>query len=172
MPALKSCCCGADGCYVGKASQMGSATVEFALVFVPLIAFVFLMLNTAWVIFARATLQHAAREGVRYGVTGQTLSSSQCLAASIQQVVQQNAFGFIPAGQAASMVVVTYYSPTTLAVQTGSGATAGGNVVQVSISGLNVASFTPIWRSASPISLYASASDVLESPPNGILPCP
>jgi Flp pilus assembly protein TadG len=157
---------------VGKASRKGSATVEFALVFVPLIAFVFLMLNTAWVIFARATLQHAAREGVRYGVTGQTLSSSQCLGASIQQVVQQNAFGFIPSGQQGSMVSVTYYSPATLAVQTGSAATAGGNVVQVSISGLNVATFTPIWRSASPISLYASASDVLESPPNGILPCP
>jgi Flp pilus assembly protein TadG len=138
---------------------------------VPLFAFLFLLFSTAWVIFARSTLQNAVREGVRFGVTGQTLGSS-CLGSSIQQVVYQYSFGFIPASMAAAEVQVTYYNPTTLAAISGTGATAGGNVLQVSVSGLSVNSFAPVWHSASPINLSASASDVLESPPNGILPCP
>ena len=135
-------------------------------------AFVFLLMDTAWVIFARSTLQHAAREGVRFGVTGQIKAPASCLGDSVREVVVANAFGFVPSNSSSSMVTVTYYNPNTLAVETGSGATAGGNVIQVSISGLNFKSFAPVWRSASLISLVASASDVLESPPNGILPCP
>jgi Flp pilus assembly protein TadG len=165
----------ADEYYVACASpsrsQAGSATVEFGLVMVPLFAFLFLLFSTAWVVFARATLQNAVREGVRFGVTGQTLGAS-CLGSSIQQVVYQYAFGFIPASKLATEVTVTYYNPSTLAVISGSGSTAGGNVLQVSVSGLSVSSFAPVWRSSSPINLSASASDVLESPPNGILPCP
>jgi hypothetical protein len=151
---------------------VGSTTVEFALVLIPLMAFVFLLMDTSWLIFARSTLQHAAREGVRFGVTGQVIAPATCLGDSIRQVVVANSFGFIPASAAGSMVTITYYSPSTLNVITGSGATGGGNVLQVSISGLNIKSFAPVWHSASPISLVASASDVLESPPNGILPCP
>jgi hypothetical protein len=135
-------------------------------------AFVFLLMDTSWIIFARATIQHAAREGVRFGVTGQVVAPATCLGNSIRQVVVANAFGFVPSSKSASMVTVTYYDPATLTVETGAGSTAGGNVIQVSISGLNIKSFAPVWRSSSPISLVANASDVLESPPNGILPCP
>jgi Flp pilus assembly protein TadG len=153
-------------------SELGSATVEFGLVLLPLMAFVFLLMDTAWLIFARATLQHAAREGVRFGVTGRVVAPASCLGDSIRQVVVTNAFGFVPGSQSASMVTITYYNPSTLAVVTGSGSTAGGNVIQVSIANLNIPTLAPVWRSASPITLGASASDVLESPPNGILPCP
>ncbi len=146
--------------------------MEFGLVLLPLLAFMFLLMDTSWVIFARATLQHAAREGVRFGVTGQIAPPATCLGDSIRQVVVTNAFGFVPSSQAASMVAVTYYNPSTLAVETGAGSTAGGNVIQVSISGLTIHSLAPVWHSANPINLGASASDVLESPPNGILPCP
>lgn len=135
-------------------------------------AFVFLLMDTTWVIFARATLQHAAREGVRFGVTGQVQAPAACLGDSVRQVVAANSFGFVPSSSSSSMVTVTYYNPNTLAVVTGSGATAGGNVIQVSIAGVNIPSFAPVWRSSSPIALAASSSDVLESPPNGILPCP
>jgi len=161
------------GLFTGaKGSEGGSTTVEFALVLIPLLAFVFLLMDTSWLIFARATLQHAAREGVRFGVTGQIVAPATCLGDSIRQVVITNAFGFVPSSKAASMVTITYYNPSTLAVETGSGSTAGGNVLQVAITGLNIASLAPVWRSASPISLGAAAADVLESPPNGILPCP
>jgi hypothetical protein len=152
--------------------EKGSTTVEFGLVLIPLMAFVFLLMDTTWVIFARATLQHAAREGVRFGVTGQIQAPATCLGDSVREVVVTNSFGFVPSSASSTMVAVTYYNPNTLAVISGSGATAGGNVIQVSISGLNIPSFAPVWRSSSPISLAASSSDVLESPPNGILPCP
>lgn len=152
--------------------ERGSTTVEFAIVLIPLFAFTFLLMDTAWVIFARATLQHAAREGVRFGVTGQILAPATCLGDSIREVVVANSFGFVPASMSSSMVTVTYYNPADLSVQTGNGATAGGNVIAVSISGLSLKSLAPVWHSASPISLVANASDVLESPPNGILPCP
>jgi hypothetical protein len=109
---------------------------------------------------------------VRFGVTGQIQPPAACLADSVREVVVANSFGFVPSSAAASMVTVTYYNPNTLAVVTGTGATAGGNVIQVSISGLNVRSFASVWRSSGPISLAATSSDVLESPPNGILPCP
>ncbi len=146
--------------------------MEFGLVLIPLMAFIFLLMDTSWVIFARATLQHAAREGVRFGVTGQIVAPATCLGDSIRHVVVNNAFGFVTTSNAETQVAVTYYNPNTLAVVTGTGATAGGNVIQVSISGVNIKSFAPVWRSSSPISLAATASDVLESPPNGILPCP
>lgn len=146
--------------------------MEFALILLPLLAFTFLLMDASWLIFARATLQHAAREGVRFGVTGQIVSPASCLGDSIRQVVVANAFGFVPPSTAASMVAITYYNPDTLAVQTGNGSTAGGNVIQVSISGLNVSSLLPLWHSTNPITLGAAASDVLESPPNGIMPCP
>jgi len=153
-------------------NQQGSTTVEFGLVLLPLAAFIFLLMDTTWVLFARSTLQHAAREGVRFGVTGQIVAPATCLGDSIRQVVVTNAFGFVPANKAASMVSITYYNPSTLAIQTGAASTAGGNVVQVSISGLNLTSLAPLWRSANGVGLSASASDVLESPPYGILPCP
>lgn len=135
-------------------------------------AFVFLLMDTAWIIFARATLQHAAREGVRFGVTGQVLAPATCLADSVREVVIANAFGLVPGGRSSSMVTVTYYNPSTLAIETGAGSTAGGNVMQVSIAGLALKPLAPLWRSSNPLSLSAGASDVLESPPNGILPCP
>jgi Flp pilus assembly protein TadG len=153
-------------------AESGSALVEFSIALLPLVALLLFTVDVAWAIFARATLQHAVREGVRFAVTGQTLPGSACLGASVQQVVARNSFGFVPAARASSEVTVSYYSATDLSSVTGAGAPAGGNVVQVTISGVSIRSFGPIWRNVSPIPLSASASDVMESPPNGVLPCP
>ncbi len=154
------------------AGELGSTTVEFALVIIPLMALVFMLMDTAWLIFARATIQHAAREGVRFGVTGQILAPAACLGDSVREVVVANAFGFVTSSNSSSMVTVTYYNPATLIAVTGAGATAGGNVIEVTISGLNIKPFAPVWRTGSPVSLSATASDALEGPPNGIMPCP
>jgi Flp pilus assembly protein TadG len=135
-------------------------------------AILLFVIDVAWSIFARATLQNAVREGVRFAVTGQVLPGNTCLGTSVQQVVSQYSFGFITASNAANDVSVTYYSPTNLAQVTGTGATDGGNVVQVAITGVSIHSFGPLWRSITPIPLSAVASDVMESPPNGIPPCP
>jgi hypothetical protein len=153
-------------------AESGSTLVEFSFAFLPLIGLLLLTVDVGWAIFARATLQHAVREGVRFAVTGQILGGNSCLGPSVQQVVAKNSFGFIPANRASDYVAVTYYSPTDLSPISGLGGPAGGNVVQVSVSGISIRSFGPIWHSASPIPLDASASDVMESPPNGVAPCP
>ncbi len=135
-------------------------------------ALLLLTVDVAWSIFERATLQHAVREGVRFAVTGQILPGNSCLGSSVQQVVSQNSFGFVPAGKASDYVTVSYYLPTNLLPVTGAGGPAGGNVVQVSINGVKVHSFGPIFGSVSPVPLSVIASDVMESPPNGVVPCP
>jgi Flp pilus assembly protein TadG len=137
-----------------------------------LLALLFLTIDVAWSIFAKATLQHAVREGVRFAVTGQILPGNTCLGSSVQQVVAQNSFGFIPASQASQYVNVSYYSPTNLTPITGAGGAAGGNVVKVSVNGLQIKALGPLLRSASPIPITAVVSDVMESPPNGVIPCP
>ena len=75
-------------------------------------ALLLLTIDVAWSIFARATLQHAVREGVRFAITGQILPQSSCISDSVQQVVSKNSFGFIPASKAANYVTVSYLSPT------------------------------------------------------------
>jgi hypothetical protein len=153
-------------------SESGSTLIEFSVALLPLMALLLLTVDVAWSIFERATLQHAVREGVRFAVTGQILPGNSCLGPSIQQVVAQSSFGFIPASKASSFVTVGYYSPVDLSAVSGVGGPAGGNVVQVSIANVSVGSFGPIWRAITPIPLSAIASDVMESPPNGVTPCP
>jgi hypothetical protein len=78
--------------------------------------------------------------------------------------VHSASFGFVKA----SSVQVTYYSTSsgTLTQVTGSGADVGNNIIQVSVSGITVKSMGAILRTANPISLSATASDVIESNPS------
>lgn len=150
-------------------AETGSTMVEFSIVILPLLALVFLIMDCAWALFGRASLQHAAREGVRYAVTATPLPGS-CMNASIRQVVQQNSFGFVPAAAAASDIAVTYFNPITLKPVTGANSTAAGNVVQVSISNVSVTSIG-LWHGSTPLNLGAQAADVMEGNPSGP-PCP
>jgi len=153
-------------------SESGSVLTEFSFALLPTLALLFLTLDVGWSVFARATLQYAVREGVRFAVTGQILPGNSCLGSSVQQVVAQNSFGFIPASKAGTYVTVNYYSPTDLSQITGASGPSGGNVVQVSVNSVLVRSFGPLWHGVSPIPLSAVASDVMESPANGVPPCP
>jgi Flp pilus assembly protein TadG len=142
--------------------QRGSTLVEFGLVLIPLVALVLMIIDVGWVIFAQASLQEGAREGVRFGITGQLQSGCSGLDCSITKVVQQYSFGFV----ASSNVSIHYYSPSTLTDVTGQpGATAGGNIVEVVVSGVSVQSLGAIGRAASPVVLGATASDVMEAKP-------
>jgi Flp pilus assembly protein TadG len=150
-----------------RAIQKGSALIEFSFVLIPLLGFVFLIMDVAWGIFARAALQEAVREGVRFGVVGQALSGYTHLNPSIQQVVESFSFGFINSSNL-SNVTVTYYSPTTFAQITGSTGTTAGNIVQVSVSGISVLPMMPVYQSnggwkRQALSVSASAADVMES---------
>ncbi len=146
--------------------EEGSNLVEFSLVLLPLLAIIFLIMDSAWMIFAKASLQFAVRQGVRYAVTSQTMPGMG-QDASIKSVVQQNAMGFLSGSAGANEIAITYYNPTTL-VATNSN--AGGNVVQVAVSGVSVKPLAPVWRSGSPIVMSALSADVMESSPGGVPP--
>jgi Flp pilus assembly protein TadG len=149
-----------------KRRQRGSEIVEFGLTCLPLFGFIFLILDISWLIFAQVTLQSAVRDGVRYAVTGQTMSGLG-QDASIKSVVQNSAAGFLAGTTGASQIAINYYLPTTLASTTSN---AGGNIVEISITGFSLTPLGPILHSGSPVSISAVASDIVEPPANGIPP--
>jgi Flp pilus assembly protein TadG len=154
-----------------RSAERGAEMVEFNLVLIPMMMLIFLSVDIAWAIFAKASLQEAVREGVRFGVTG-TPPNGFCLDASIKKVVTAYSGGVLNASNQ-SAISIAYYSAsntgTNLAGQ--AGATAGGNILQVSVNGVSLKQLAPLFVSASPLSLSASATDVLESSPNNIPPC-
>jgi Flp pilus assembly protein TadG len=146
--------------------EKGSQLVEFSLVLLPMLALIFLTIDSAWMIFAKASLQFGVREGVRYAVTSQT-EPGMGQDASIRSVVQQNSFGFLNSSDALSKISITYYNPSTLAP---TNSNAGGNVVQVSVNGVLVSPLAPVWRSSDPLQVSVRSADVMESSPGGIPP--
>jgi Flp pilus assembly protein TadG len=148
-----------------KKLQRGSEIVEFGFVILPLFAFVFLIIDIAWALFAQSSLQYAACEGVRYAVTSQTMTGLG-QDASIRNVVISNAFGFVTAATS-SNISISYFNPTTLAATQSN---AGGNLVEIVISGVNVYPLGPIWRSKTALVLTARSTDIMEASPNGVAP--
>jgi Flp pilus assembly protein TadG len=147
--------------------QAGAAMVEMVFVLLPLLAIIFLLIDTAWMIFARASLQEAARQAVRFGITGQAPGG---LNAAIRLVAQQHSFGFITSANAATVVSIRYTAPSdSTTALSGCSATSGGNVLQVSISGVTLRPMAPLLRSNSPLSLSANSADAMEPGANS---CP
>ncbi|HEX4168218.1 MAG TPA: TadE/TadG family type IV pilus assembly protein [Bryobacteraceae bacterium] len=136
-------------------AEDGSEIVEFSLIILPLFGLIFLILAVGWVVFAKASLQYAVREGVRYAVTNQSTPN-------IQALVQQQSFGFLAGDAGLSKISVNYYTPNNLQ-QTNSN--QGGNLVEVSVSGVTVDPFGLKYFGLTPVTLSADSSDVMESAP-------
>lgn len=162
---------------VNRRLQAGSVFIEFGLVLIPLLALIYLLISMSWMFFAWASLQEGVREGVRFGVTGNPPTYTGLDAAIVQQV-KLCSFGFLKNAvldaSAAPSISVQYFTPTSFTNVTGqSGATVGGNVIEVSAS-VSVKSLVPIWQnrggplgSFSPwtITLNAISSDCMEGSP-------
>ncbi|HXM44360.1 MAG TPA: TadE/TadG family type IV pilus assembly protein [Bryobacteraceae bacterium] len=148
-----------------KDSQRGNAMLETSAIILLLLGLLFLVVDLSLALFTKATLQEAVKAGVRFAVTDQLASGQSYMNDSIVQVVQQNAMGMLNGSNGACKIAINYYNPTTGAASTGT----GGDVIEVSVTGY---SYTPIGilKSASPISITASSSDVLESCPLGGCP--
>jgi Flp pilus assembly protein TadG len=96
-----------------KQRQRGTEMLEFTLVILPVLGFVFLLLNVAWAVYSRATLQYAVSQGVRYAITSQTISGLG-QKDSIRTVVQRNAFGNLGANSTSpawANIQVHFYLP-------------------------------------------------------------
>src|SRR6185312_590295 len=143
--------------------QTGSEIIEFALVLLPLLAVSFMIMDLSWIFFAKSSLQYAAGAGVRYAVTNNNLSQD-----SIKAVVQQNAMGFLAGSTGLTKITINYYSPANPSgpTLTGAATTVGGNIVEISVQGVQINPLGLIWPGGpTALNLSASSTDVIESPP-------
>jgi Flp pilus assembly protein TadG len=133
-----------------------------------MMALLFGLLDIAFAIFVRNTLEFAVRQGVRYAVTSQTITG-QGHDNSIKTVVDKYAMGLLnkvsPGGNGISRISIDYYNPVSLAHLTGAGSNVGGNIVVVSATGLSWAWMVPLLRSAAPLQFSASSADIMEATP-------
>ena len=151
-----------------RRSERGSNLVEFPFVMLPLFGLCFAICDFGLAIFIQNTVQNAVREGVRYAITYQT-ASGFCQDASIKQAVQNASMGFV---SNPSYVSVTYYAPTDLSTPIASpGGNVGGNVVEVSVAGLQRQWMAPIYIAPSAYSVGGRSSDVMQATPNAGAPC-
>ena len=162
-----------------KRKQRGSEMMEFTLMLLPVLGFLFLLLDVAWAVYTQSVLQYAVAQGVRYAVTSLTMTGMG-QRASIQTVVQQNAFGRLSSNTSAAgtngwnSIYVDWYLPD----GTNEDGVVGGNgeqngvypLVKVSVQNLTQNSFLPSILiggngKLGAISLSAQAWDRMEAPP-------
>jgi Flp pilus assembly protein TadG len=161
-----------------RPKERGAEILEFTLVFLPSLAFLFLLLNVAYAVYSRATLQYAVAQGVRYAITSQTMSGLG-QKDSIRTVVQRSAFGRLGANSSASQwsnIQVKFFLPDGTDVSNSTGGNGPQNgvlpLVQVSVEGLSQSTLLPIVRipglgTIGPIVMSARAWDRMEAPPPG-----
>jgi Flp pilus assembly protein TadG len=152
------------------ARQRGAELVEFGLVLIPLLGFVFITCNLAWCLFNRATLQYAVREGVRYAVTSRTLKD-KCHVDSIKTVVQNNSFGLLNGTQGWDRIHVSFTDPVTFK----EGTNAGGQIVEVSVEGYSMDLIAPLLTGGNvdkkSMTFEARSADRMQPSPSGGAPC-
>jgi len=165
-------------------SRRGSETVEFTLVLLPLLAMLGGVVDTAWAVWAKSTLQQAVRLGVRTGVTltaGQMVGGA-CLTDTVKGIVQSNAMGLLRGSSGLSKIKVNYIQPpapnsNAAAVDVSALATADapGNIMQVSVQGFSLVPLLPritSWHGpvdTSPLIVTVYSADLIE--PNRNPPC-
>jgi Flp pilus assembly protein TadG len=93
--------------------RRGQTTVEFALVALLLLTFLFAIIDLAVMFYVNLTVQHAVREGARYAVVGQPPGSSAGLArrAALTQKVLDSANGLCSGGNVVSGPTVSVLTP-------------------------------------------------------------
>jgi len=148
-----------------RRSQRGAELIEVSLLIVPILGFVFLTFDLSMVVFLRATFQHAVREGVRYGVTGQTAAGGGYADDAVKAVVKQNAIGFLNTTAAASTIRVRFKDP----VDGTQSDNSQGNIIQVAVENYRYGPLTLFAKMGFPVNIYACAFDLMEAaPPTGL----
>ena len=172
-----------------NARRRGVELVEFTLVLLPMLGFIFLLLDLGWAVYKRATLQFAVREGCRFAVTNQLQAlkdangKSYGMIESVKWVVQQRAMGFLgstPNDPGYASIQVRFYDPNSslttalplpanCADRTAS-PNSGGNLVEVSVENYQYRSLAPLLRSAAPLNFVARSADRMEGNPAAGVP--
>ncbi len=129
----------------------------------PFLALFFLIIDTSWCLFIKATLQYAAQQGaiaaaadsdtaVAVVSLARTTASSQSL--NIVQSSGVNVQFFAPTSDMSSSSAIPYST---------AGANATGNIVEVGID-YNFQPLAPLFRSGVSIPLTATAAAVITAP--------
>ena len=142
--------------------------MESSFVLLPLLALLFGIIDIAFAVFVRDTVQFAVRQGVRYAVTSQTMTGMG-QDQSIKTVVNTYSMGLLnglsPTHNGMAQISIQYYDPVSLAQVTGVGSNIGGNIVVVSCTGLSWAWMAPLRRSSTPMQFSVSSADIMEATP-------
>ena len=135
-------------------SRKGQSGFEAALILIPLLVFIFGIIDTSLALWVRSTLEHAAREGARYAITYATqggLGQSD----SIKRVVVANSVGLLTDAN----VSVTFWDGSNPSVAS---TNLPDNIVVVSAQ-RNWVWITRLAMGASNLTIRASSADRMES---------
>jgi Flp pilus assembly protein TadG len=151
--------------------------LESVFTLLPTFALIFALTDFGLMMFRWSTLQNAIREGTRYAVTFQT-QTGLGQDASIQNIVEQYALGFVKTTDSPQHIFVNYYTPTALTTPITTGGNVPGNLVQVSVQNISYQWLAPLsgsyggavpfFRSTTPLTLNLFSADILGGYPVGV----
>ncbi|SRR5579872_1501366 len=153
---------------VNTGARRGSVLVESTLVLLPLLALLWGTFDLAFAIFVKNTMNFAVRQGVRYAVTSQTMAGlghDDSIKTTVKNYSLGLADALSPDHNGMNRISVTYYDPVSLAVVTGPGSNAGGNIVVVKATGLSWTWMIPLMRSTAPLQFSVASADIMEASP-------
>ena len=158
--------------------------IEFTLVLLPLMGFIFLLVDLGWAIYKNATMQFAVREGCRYAVTNQVQALTDSngkaygLLDSVKWVVQRRAMGFLGSKSTDpgyALIQVRFFDPTAsltnalpIPANCASSTAApnwSGNLVEVSVENYQAQAMAPLLRSVTPLTFVVRSADRMEGNP-------
>ena len=131
-----------------RRGQRGAELLEFSLTFLP-----FVLLDVAWAVFVKTTLEYAVRAGLREGITitgTQATAAGSNLTTMVKSIVQARSLGILRGTSGLSKIKVRYFRPpgegSTAAAADVSGESDGNsplNIMRVSVEGYTLPALVP-----------------------------
>jgi Flp pilus assembly protein TadG len=131
----------------------GAEVLEFTFVFLPMMAMIILLIDVAWAVFVKATLEYAVRAGVRSGITitgSQASLAGSDLTTMVKTLVQTKSIGILRGTTGYAKIKVHYFQPpaegSTAAAVDVSNQTWGNTplyIMQVSVEGYVLPALVP-----------------------------
>jgi Flp pilus assembly protein TadG len=173
-----------------RSRTKGAELLEFTFTFLPMICLTFVLLDIAWAVFVKATLQYAVRTAVRSGITitgSQATAAGSNLTAMVKGIVQQRSLGLLNGASGLSKIKVRYFQPPApgstgpaVDVSTQQNGNTPLYIMQVSVEGYSLQALLPRfynWKTPADKSatiINAVSADLIEPsrdvPPIGVAP--
>ena len=119
------------------------------------------LFDFAFLLFARATLQHAVRSGVRFAILGEApadLGHDD----SIKNVVKLNALGLLSTPEDLAKVQIEYFLPNCAGAGCSTGTNGASNIIVISVNDYMLSPVGPLLRFSGPVSVNVAAVDKME----------